>query len=387
MGRALSGGREPVVVVSSIDWDTAWQRHQIFAAAFAAAGREVFFVENTGFRSPGWKDVPRLWRRLVNLFSPKSAGGANPIPNGVRVVSPRVLPPTNALFRALNARVFLPALERQLARLGLGPGADCVVYVPTATTLELVRRLRPGAVLYDCASNFRAHPSAPADFAATERELLRLSGQVVCDSDFLYEQKKAEHPRVAKIHQGVPADFFRLPAPRGTWTEFCYYGTWSRDLDPRFVEAVAAAGFQTTVRGFTKGDAPALPPSVRRAPPVPRELVAENLGGYDAFLLPYRLTPFLMGVIPAKIYECLATGRPVLATPLPSLKSLEGLIYVGETPEDWARIARELPRTESAALREKRIALAREHSTEKEFARFANCLADARARAAAGSAA
>lgn len=372
-------GKPQVVVLSSIDWDTAWQRHQIFAAALAERGREVFFVENTGFRNPALKDAPRLWRRVQSLLAPRAAAGANPVPAGVAVVSPRVLPPTWGLFRAFNARIFLPALRRQLARAGLRPGANCVVYVATATTLELVRTLAPGAVLYDCASNFRAHPDAPADFAALERALLALSDQVVCDSDFLYEQKKAEHPRVAQIHQGVPEDFFGLPAPRGRWTSFCYYGTWSRDLDAGLVEALAAAGFETTVRGFTKGGAPELSAAVRRAPPVPRGRVAAGLAGFDGFLLPYRIDPFLLGVVPAKIYECLATGRPVIATPLPSLKALGGLIYLGATPEDWVRIARDLPKTESEDLRRRRIALAREHSSEAEAGRFAACLEAARA--------
>jgi len=370
----MSAAPGQVVVLSSIDWSTTWQRHQMFAAAFAAEGREVFFVENTGFRNPAWKDLPRLAGRVGNLLSPKAAGGSNPVPPGLRVISPRVLPPTWPIFRTLNSRFFLPALKRQLEAAGLRPGAACVVYVATATTVELAKILSPSAVVYDCASNFRAHPQAPADFAASERALLALAGQVVCDSDYLYEQKKSEHPFVEKIHQGVPADFFRLPPPRAAWTDFCYYGTWSRDLDPRFVDALAAAGFKTAVRGFTKGDAPALSPAVSRHAPVERGALAASLAPYDGFLLPYRLTPFLMGVVPAKIYEVLATGRPVIAAPLPSLKALEGLIYVGETPEDWVRIARALPRTETAELRAARVALAREHSVEAEFRRFKACV-------------
>ncbi|MBI4060102.1 MAG: oligosaccharide flippase family protein [Elusimicrobia bacterium] len=376
---------EQVVVLSSIDWDTAWQRHQIFAAAFAAEGREVFFVENTGFRNPSWRDLPRLWRRLRNLAFPGAVAGSNGGPEGVRILPPRVLPPTWVVFRLLNSLIFLPALRRKLARAGLRPGAACVVYVPTATTIELVRTLSPRVVLYDCASNFRAHPRAPADFPARERELLSLSDQVVCDSDFLFEQKKTEHPRVEKIHQGVPEEYFHLPPPRGIWSDFCYYGTWSRDFDAGFVDALAAAGFQTTVRGFSKPGAPSLGPAVRRHPPVAREDVAAGLALYDGFLLPYRLNPFLMGVVPAKIYECLATGRPVLAAPLPSLKALEGLVYIGETPEDWVRIARELPRTETDELRRARVALARAHSTEIEFGRLKACLAAAPARKPAAS--
>lgn len=371
---------EQVVILSSIDWDTAWQRHQIFAAAFAAEGREVFFVENTGFRNPAWKDLSRLGRRIRNLAFPKAAAGSNLSPEGVRILSPRVLPPTWALFRLLNSRLFLPALRGELAEAGLRRGASLLVYVPTATTIELVQTLKPGAVLYDCASNFRDHPQAPRDFARLERELLSLADQVVCDSDFLFEQKRAEHPRVDKIHQGVPKEFFGLPAPRGTWDDFVYYGTWSRDLDESFVDALAAAGFKTTVRGFAKADAPALAPAVKRHAPIAPKKLAASLAPYEAIMMPYRVNPFLLGVIPAKIYECLATGRPVIATPLPSLKALEGLIYIGETPEDWVRIARELPRTETAELRSARVAVAREHAAEVEFERLKASLASAAKR-------
>ena len=77
----MSAATGQVVVLSSIDWGTTWQRHQMFAAAFAAEGREVFFVENTGFRNPSWNDLPRLWARLANMLTPKAAGGSNPIPS------------------------------------------------------------------------------------------------------------------------------------------------------------------------------------------------------------------------------------------------------------------------------------------------------------------
>lgn len=382
----MSAPKRQIVVLSSIDWDTAWQRHQIFAAAFAAEGAEVFFVENTAFRNPSWKDLPRILKRLRNRAFPSAVSGTNRLPRGVRVLSPRVLPPTWRLFRRFNSAVLLPRLLDELRTLGLRPGPDVVVYAPTATMIELTRRLEPGAVLYDCASNFRAHPSAPPDFMAVERELLTISDQVVTDSDFLFEQKKAQHPHVEKIHQGVPEEFFSLKPPRGTWDDFCYYGTWSSDLDSAAVDALAAAGFTTTVRGFTKGAAPELSAAVRRRPPVERDELARSLEGHEVFLLPYRLTPFLMGVIPAKIYECLATGRPVIAAPLPSLKALSEHVYIAETPADWVRLARGLARAETPQRRAARVALARRYSSASEFKRFAACLGAARARRAANSA-
>jgi glycosyltransferase involved in cell wall biosynthesis len=193
---------------------------------------------------------------------------------------------------------------------------------------------------------------------------------VVCDSDFLYQQKRAEHGNVVQIHQGVPEEFFRAKPPAADFRRLCYYGTWGVDLEPAFLAALCEAGFEVTVSGFLKGSPPPFPQGVRHLPPVRREDLVARLEGFDAFLLPYRINPFLMGVIPAKIYEILAMGRPVLATPLPSFAPLKSLVHVADAPADWVRIARALPRTETPALREERIALAREHTCAKEFQRF-----------------
>lgn len=366
--------RRQVVVLSSIDWDTAWQRHQLFAAQFAAAGDEVYFVENTGFHAPKWKDLPRLRRRAENLIAPKAAAGANPIPSGLKVVSPRVLPPVGGISRALNDLFFIPSLARQLHAEGLRPGATAIVYFPTATTLSLLERLRPSAVVYDCASNFRGHPDAPADFAALETELLRRSDLVVCDSTFLYEQKKAEHPRVVQIHQGVSDDFFSAAPPRADFRRFVYYGSWVVDLDPAYLEALSAAGFEVSLSGFLKVPPP---PSAKVLPPVELSKLVERLENFDAILLPHKINDFTRGVVPAKIYECLAMGRPVIAAPLPSLEPLREHLYIAGTPDEWVKIARELPKTETPEKRAARIALAREHSHAREFERLRAAIADA----------
>jgi hypothetical protein len=365
--------KEQVVVLSSIDWDTAWQRHQIFAAQLAEAGHEVFFVNNSGFRNPRLADLSRVWKRIA----PSAPSSTNTIPPGLNVVVPKVLPPTFSAFRALNSSLFIPNLIAQLKSGGLKPNPVVIAYFATPTTIGIIDALKPSAVIYDCASNFRGHPDAPADFAHQEAELLRRADAVVCDSDFLYEQKKAEHPRVFQIHQGVSEEFFKAAPPSPEFRRFCYYGTWVPELNHEFLAALANEGFEVTISGFMKGTPPPLPPSVRRLPPAPREQLVKRLENFDVILLPHRITPFMMGVVPAKIYECLAMGRPVLAAPLPSVVALKELVYIAETPQDWARVARNLPKTETPALRQARIALAREHTHKKEFERFQSVIAGA----------
>ena len=363
----MSPARPQVVFLSSIDWNTAWQRHQIFAAQFARAGYEVFFVENTGFRNPRLSDAPRIWARLRNLARLHSAEGVNAVPAGLKVLPPRVAPPTHAALRWINAGWLLPRLARELAEAGFRPGALLFCYVPTASTLRLIELLRPSTVVYDCASNFRGHPDAPEDFLRLEARLLRHAALVVTDSDYLYEQKKTEHPSVVQIHQGVAPEFFQASPPSIGWDKICYYGTWSVATDGLYLEALESAGFDVTISGFLKTSAPA---GIRALAPADRDRLVERLERFDVFTMPYVIDSFTLGVVPAKLYECLAMGRPVLASPLPSIKPLAGLIHISGSPDEWVSIVRNLPKTETPELRAQRIALAREHTHEKEFARL-----------------
>ncbi|MBI5240004.1 MAG: hypothetical protein HY926_06000 [Elusimicrobia bacterium] len=357
--------RAQVVVLSGVDWSAAWQRHQIFASQLAAAGHDVFFVENTGFRGPGPSDLGRVWDRLKSLAAPRRAG----LPQNLRVIAPRVLPPTGRAFRRCNSAILIPGIVSALRAAGLRPGPLLIAYLPTATSLALIRGLDPRVTVYDCAANFRAHPGAPADLPTQESELLARADLVVCDSDFLYQQKRAEHSNVVQVHQGVPDAFFAVEPPDPRFRRLCYFGTWGPDHDPAYLAALCEAGFEVTVHGPGKGAAP-LPAGARRSPPIGYDGLAPLLERFDGFLLPYRKDPFLLGVIPAKLYECLAMGRPILATSLPCFAPLGRLVHVSDDPSGWVSIARDLPRTETSALREERIALAREHSQSREFQRL-----------------
>src|SRR6185436_9476824 len=107
------------VFLSSIDWSSAWQRHQVLASSFAEVyGNEVFFVENTGFRGFRPQDASRVANRLLSLVGPKAAARAE---GKLKVVSPAVLPPTLDLFRKANRRWLIPRLLRELSARGLKP--------------------------------------------------------------------------------------------------------------------------------------------------------------------------------------------------------------------------------------------------------------------------
>ena len=328
----------------------------------------MFFVENTGFRAPGLRDLGRVAGRLRRAARPSVPAAR--APEGVEIVSPLVLPPTRAVFRKGNAALFVPRLAAELRRRGLGARPIVFAYLPTATTLELLDLLEPALVVYDCVANFRAHPSAPRDLAATEARLLARSELVLADSRTLREDLAARHPNVLELHHGVSAPFFLPPRAPGPHRRFAYFGTLWRAIDYAAIRALAEAGFEVELIGPAKEHPPRLPASVRARGPVAHAELPRLLAGFDGLLLPYVDDAFTRGVIPAKTYECLATGLPVLASPLPALTALPELdvLLFARAPADWAAAARSLDAREDGAARAARVAAARARSEEACFA-------------------
>ena len=86
-----------------------------------------------------------------------------------------------------------------------------------------------------------------------------------------------------------------------------------------------------------------------------------RIGGWDAFIIPFRRLPLTEATNPVKVYEMLATGKPVVAVGLPELVPIarKGLIRLADTAEKFAAaIERELKYDDagSAAARRSRLA-------------------------------
>lgn len=374
MAADILSGRQ-ILILSSVEWDSAWQRHQVFATQWAAAGHEVFFVENTGFRSPGLRDAKRLTQKLAGLTRLQPSV-RRPLPKNIHIINPLVLPPTASAMRRINENLLVPRLTDQLTRQGLRPGALAIAYLPTATTLTLLDRVRPEITIYDCVDNFFGHPTPPKDLAETEKALVRRSALVVTTSSTLREDKSRLHANVVELHHGVSPDFFITPATRDGYKRFCYFGTLWRAVDYAPIRALAEAGFEIELIGPCREPLPPLPNTVRIHGPVPHEELPRLLAGCDALLLPYADDEYNRGVIPAKTYECLATGRPVLSSPLPALQSLADSLYFSRGPEDWVRTARALPQSENEQRRAARVSVARAHTHDKAFAELRRAISD-----------
>jgi glycosyltransferase involved in cell wall biosynthesis len=361
--------KPPVVILSGVRWDFLWQRHHSLATLFARANYPTVFVETTGLANP--RPNKATLRKVASRI--RRAGGKQPSEEkGLTVYVPLVVPPKGAVFRWLNRRFFVPRVVRNLRKIaGLDPFV--VAYPPTRTTLDLLPGLRPRLVLYDCSDDYAHFPGAPKDITATERELLRRADLVSCTSTRLLEKVRPSRPDA--FLSGPAADYERFRVlrenrPGEEVHTVCFFGHVSRErIDFSALRAIAGAGFEVRIVGILdRVDRAFLRmPGVDYRGEVPHAELPKALAGVDAFVLPYKVNELTRSIAPAKTYECLATGKPIVAAPLRALEELAGHVYLAQSPEDYVEVLRSLEGLETEEKARARMELARKNSWDARF--------------------
>jgi glycosyltransferase involved in cell wall biosynthesis len=363
--------KPPVVILSGVRWDFLWQRHQTLATLFAGAGYPTVFVETTGFANP--RLTGNTLRRVFERV--RRSGGAGEKPPAGRdltVYAPLTVPPTCGAFRWSNAKLLVPRIISDLRKIA-GPPPVVVAYLPTRTTLALISGLDPRLVLYDCSDDYEHFPGAPKDIGETERELLLGADLVSCTSAPLL--KKARNFRPDAFLSGPAVDYERFAphqdphAGREVGT-VCFFGHVSLErIDLDVLRAIVEAGFEVRIVGGLGSVAKSLIeiPGVDYRGEVSHARLPSALAGIDAFVLPYKVNALTRSISPAKTYECLATGKPVVAAHLPAMRDLGGYVYLAQRPEDYVEVLRNLKHLETEEKRRARIELARKNSWDTRF--------------------
>jgi glycosyltransferase involved in cell wall biosynthesis len=361
-----------VVVLAGVRWNFLWQRHQTLATLFARSGYPTVFVETTGLALPK-PNRAALRNALSRVGRPPGRDEKPPGQENPAVYAPLTAPPTPKPFRWANERFLLPRVLRDLRKIS-GPRPLVVAYPPTRTTLDLISGLDPGLVLYDCSDDYEHFPGAPRDIARTERELLLRADLVSCTSPRLLEKARRVRPDAFLSGPAVDYDLFAAlqdqPPAREIKT-VCFFGDATRErIDFEALRAIARAGFRLRlVGGLDRVGRELLKmPGVDHWGEVPHDELPGTLAGVDALVLPYRVNALTCAISPAKTYECLATGRPVVAAPLPALEGLGPYLYLARSPEDYVGVLRGLWDGGTEEKVRGGIERARENSWDARFA-------------------
>ena len=318
------------------------------ATAFAAAGYDTVYVAGIGIRNPrlssARKAVDRLARVARGDRGTPAGADLELRSAGVMVIPPRQVRP----LRRLNARW----MARQLQGIAT-PWADAVVWVwfPTPELVDALQRHRPAAVVYECYDALEFTPGMTGRWKGrmveADHALARMADAVIATSQALADRYIAMGIPAQYMPPGVdPPSDDDVRRPRaGRPVTAGFVGTLDHRLDIACIRALARHQPDWRVRLIGPVQESFRPraladlPNVSVEPPIAHDRVRATLAEFDVGLMPYVLDDLLSFGTPVKNLEMMAVGLPAVATRLAALRAHAGLLYFGDTPDEFAQAA------------------------------------------------
>lgn len=358
-----------ILCLSSIDWDFLWQRHQAIMTEFSRRGWHVYFLNNTGFRNPRMRDLSRIIGKL-NVANPRNKKNLV-VPSNITIINPLLLPPNGFIFRILNKYFLIPLLLRKLRMKGLDQPELLYCFLPSYTTLNILRSYKRSKKVFDYVSHFSAHPYKPWDYEAQEQNIFKEIDLVLTDSDFLFGKLVDKNIQAIRFHHGVEIEKFSNELssewnPKISYKSVCFFGAIDDRMDWNALIALRDSGARVVLLGEIKTDVK-IPEGIEYRGKFEHSDLPRELAKYDAFIIPYKVLDFSNGIIPAKIFECFATGKPCLVSPLPSFQKFNDILYICNEPSDYVKAFGLLAKTENYAVHNQRKDVAAAHSSEVVF--------------------
>lgn len=388
-----------LIFVSLEPWDEIWRRNQFFCAELARRDRRRRIV----FVGPAADLSAAVRRRTGRELGRRGAYNPTNHPN-ITVTRPdKFLPNTLAPTRRINQAMVRRHVRRAARRLGFhAEGRRPVLWLNPPTATHLAGRMGEAGVVYDITDDWtRFGDDTPARRRLTrddERLSHRADAIIVCSED-LADSKRDFAAKVTLIPNGVDFEHYRParepagPAPRpdraGPWLG--YTGTIHRDrLDVDLVESLAKrmdAGAIELIgpnhldpRERSRLEATG---RVSMPGPVPYAELPARMRRFDVCIVPHRVTPFTESLNPIKLWEYLASGKPIVSTPVAGFRDYPQHVRLASDAASFLAAVREAG-SDNGAHAEARRALAREHSWARRVDAVEGVLAAVASRPATG---
>lgn len=258
----------------------------------------------------------------------------------------------------------IPVQRWWVARMALRFEPDTIWLTHPALVEAIPTLLAQLPVVYDCMDDALGFPSSPSRFALLarlERDLVTRAAVILCSSGRLCELLISRYgrgieSRISLVRNGVSERLLTKAAayPSGATKaagdnlKIAYFGTIAEWFD--FEILLAALNRNPALEFHLAG-----PISVGDVPrherlkfhkPLCHDELAGFAADFDAFIMPFRLSPLTEAVDPVKLYEYLAFGKEVITVRYEEVERFSRFVHFYRTlPEFLELMDRLMART------------------------------------------
>lgn len=381
---------ENIICISSIDWDFIWQGHQEIMSTLAKNGSRVLFIENTGVRHPGIKDISRIKHRIENWL--KGVKGIRKEMDNLYVYSPLVLPfPYSRVARWINHHLILLVLRRWMRAMDFD---DPVIwtFLPTPLTLDIAESIEKKLFIYYCIDSFSVSSKSASKIKRSEERVLKKADLIFVTSkelfsycikynnrvyNFPFAVNYSEFERVRLQDNNAPEEFKGIKRPI-----IGYVGGLHKWVDQELIRETAEKypEYSFVFVGPMQVDVTMLSQikNIYFLGQKEHERLALFIKYFDACIIPYLITDYTKNVYPTKLNEYLALGKAVISTSLPEVvlfnKEFGDIVYVAEDRKGFIEYVRKAVIEKNEAMNDKRIQAASQNSWESRIEKMSDLI-------------
>lgn len=250
----------------------------------------------------------------------------------------------------------------------------------------LIDDLNPAFSVYYNLDDYRDNwPRHKAHIPQWERETVEAADATICIADHRVRLLREEHPAKGRaIHHlplGVTPEFMAetaAPRPTGRRGVAGYVGALNYRFDFGFMAQVAGLlpevdfllGGQVLEDGDTAWRAGLAEarrkPNIRFLGWIAHEKLPNQLATFDVLLMAYSHCNFNTNACPAKLWDYLGTGKPIVANDAnPETLLWHEVVGIGGTPSAYAGAIRSALGTATDPLRTRRLQIAEDHTWDR----------------------
>ena len=252
-------------------------------------------------------------------------------------------------------------LRRALAGVLDGDPKPAAVITTVPITADLAASFPGVKWIYYCVDDFAEWPGLDGDtLRRMELDLLRHVATVICVSDVLKRRLAGLGVSAHLLTHGVELEHWQTVRRRplcgpGRRPTLLYWGHADTRLDADILLHLAETCDVRMAGRYDEVDGRLIRQrGITWIGPVPYERLPELASEADVLIMPYADLPVTRAMQPLKLKEYLATGLPVVATPLPANRAWGDAMDLTADPDEFARLClararRSLPESQARA--------------------------------------